>query len=503
MRLLIRLCTVLLFGTLIAPTAFGAAISFDPTQIGIGARPLALGRAYSALADDASAIFINPSGLASQDGLRLISMYSSILDGNTYLTAGAANKFQFGTLGLGFINVASPNIEVYEWIGGVPVVVGYMNYNSSILLLSYANTFRDVIQLGGSLKIYSQGFSSSTITNESSSGLGYDADLGIKFHPRRWLSVGLCAQNFIPSSMSAKFTWTGTGEPEDIPSLVKIGLAVNVLGKDGLRQFKDTTLKIMVDYDTSSYYGNETHLGLEFQPVFPFTLRLGSDNGRLTAGAGFANEDITFDYAYRKIEGAEEKVTHAVSVGYVGGMFARQREEEKDKAEKRAKRVIEIPVFVDVPNNYYAKEPIEKLAALGIISGFADGKYYPDKPITRAELALFLSRCLPAASPPVKERIYKDVPLDFWAAPFIKTAVDQGWITGYQDKTFRPNWPVSQKEAGLILARFDRVYVMPQTTNAEKEVTRAEIAQMLYGTLKVQKIIKQSFIKESNLDFTK
>ena len=47
-------------------------------------------------------------------------------------------------------------------------------------------------------------------------------------------------------------------------------------------------------------------------------------------------------------------------------------------------------IFSDVPATAFAAGWIEELAALGITSGCGSGKYCPDSPVSRAEMAAFL-----------------------------------------------------------------------------------------------------------------
>ena len=49
---------------LLAQIAFAQVrIANDPTRLGVGARPLGMGKVFTAFADDPSAIFLNPAGL--------------------------------------------------------------------------------------------------------------------------------------------------------------------------------------------------------------------------------------------------------------------------------------------------------------------------------------------------------------------------------------------------------------------------------------------------------
>ncbi len=445
------LCWLLLGGLV-----YAASISFDPAEVGIGARPLALGKAYVGQADDASSIFLNPAGLSSQNKLQFVSMYSQLFQSESYLTLGIANTFHFGTLGLGYINVSSPNIEVVEFVGGIPTVTGYTSFRSGAFFLTYSRKVSEKLQIGGNLKLYTQGFSGGGATYEALSGSGMDADLGIKFNPSKWFSLGLAAQSFVPSSMGGKFTWNSDAPAETIPSLVKAGVSAKLFGEQAWREWERADITLLYDYDYSLSTDNLSHIGLEVQPVAPFTLRLGSDNGRLAAGIGFSYEDFTFDYAYRRLEGASENISHAFSVGYLGGSTQKGAIETVIRLKKqKEKRKVDLLLFTDVPRDHYAKGAIEKLAREEIIPGYADGSFKPEKKITRAALAMFLVRSRGIETLPVTQRIFKDIPENHWSASYVQAAVEKEWITGYPDATFRPNWPVTRAEMLVVLSRFD------------------------------------------------
>ncbi|MFH1576788.1 MAG: hypothetical protein ABID35_04515, partial [Candidatus Margulisiibacteriota bacterium] len=298
MRTIIIGFAIILIALSFAPGSFANTISFNPTQVGIGARPLALGKAYVALADDASAIFVNPAGIASFTNLKAISMYSTLISDENYLVLGGTYPFNFGKVGLGYINVASPNIPIYEFIGGIPTLVGYTNYSGGTLLFSYARELNDKVLLGGSLKIFNQGFTGGGATYEATRGSGLDADLGVKYIHSDWLSLGLAAQNLIPMSMGGKFTWA-SGTEESIPAIFKAGLALDIFGPQGIRKTDGFKLSLLFDYDYVLTGNNTTHLGLEFRPAPVLAIRLGSDNSNLAMGLGYEYAGFTFDYAYR------------------------------------------------------------------------------------------------------------------------------------------------------------------------------------------------------------
>ena len=107
--------------------------------------------------------------------------------------------------------------------------------------------------------------------------------------------------------------------------------------------------------------------------------------------------------------------------------------------------------FSDVPASYWASAYIAELTDKGIISGFPDGRFLPDKPVTRAEFAGMLQNAFSkqAIRPVIK---FSDVPADYWATEAINQAVETGFLSGYPGGTFRPDQDISRLETQLSLA---------------------------------------------------
>nr|WP_297282319.1 S-layer homology domain-containing protein [uncultured Agathobaculum sp.] len=90
------------------------------------------------------------------------------------------------------------------------------------------------------------------------------------------------------------------------------------------------------------------------------------------------------------------------------------------------------------------------IRSTGIMVGDTSGNMNLDKTVTRAEYAKML-----VAASSYKDKVagtsnvspFKDVPYTHWAAGYIKTAVQQGWLTGYLDGSYRPNQTVALEEA--------------------------------------------------------
>lgn len=106
--------------------------------------------------------------------------------------------------------------------------------------------------------------------------------------------------------------------------------------------------------------------------------------------------------------------------------------------------------FKDVSAQYWAQDFIEPLVQKGWLSGFGDGSFRPDEPITRAQFAALLVGAFdPEPSRPLVR--FRDVPADFWAAEAIQRAYRAKFISGFPDLTFDPNYPLTKLQALLAL----------------------------------------------------
>ena len=98
---------------------------------------------------------------------------------------------------------------------------------------------------------------------------------------------------------------------------------------------------------------------------------------------------------------------------------------------------------------------VNYLASYGILSGYSDGTFRPEAPISRAAFAASLHRC--QFSPPVGRYgdtpDFPDVPSDFWAAAYIHSADTLDWMTGYPDGLFRPTGEVTRAQAVTAINR--------------------------------------------------
>ena len=117
--------------------------------------------------------------------------------------------------------------------------------------------------------------------------------------------------------------------------------------------------------------------------------------------------------------------------------------------------------FNDVPSSYWAANYIGYMQQFGIVTGFSDGSFRPNAPVTRAQFAAIASRFEKLTE---GTKSFTDVPSTYWAAKYINFAATRGWVTGYADGTFRPANPITRAEVAAVTCRLlertaDQAYV--------------------------------------------
>ena len=138
--------------------------------------------------------------------------------------------------------------------------------------------------------------------------------------------------------------------------------------------------------------------------------------------------------------GPERNMTRAE----VTTMFARLLTEQIDAAKTYPN------TFTDVPSTHWAADYIGYMQQFGIVMGFNDGSFRPDAPVTRAQFAAIASRFEKLTE---GSKSFIDVPSTHWAAKYINFAATRGWVTGYSDGTFKPENPISRAEVAAVTCR--------------------------------------------------
>ncbi|SFA73027.1 Fibronectin type III domain-containing protein [Cohnella sp. OV330] len=111
--------------------------------------------------------------------------------------------------------------------------------------------------------------------------------------------------------------------------------------------------------------------------------------------------------------------------------------------------------FTDVAGHWAAQE-IARAYELKLVTGYPDGKFLPDRQVTRAEFVVMLMHALSGetaegtdrpADPRDRDRIAA------WAAPAVGEAYRRGIVLGYLDDSFRPSDEITRAEMALMLTR--------------------------------------------------
>ena len=104
--------------------------------------------------------------------------------------------------------------------------------------------------------------------------------------------------------------------------------------------------------------------------------------------------------------------------------------------------------FNDI-KNHWAENEINEFINAGYINGYNDGTFKPNKKITRAEFVTFTNKLFGFQSS--KDIQFTDVSSKDWFYEEIKIAVKAGYIKGYENNTFRPNAGITREEIANVI----------------------------------------------------
>ena len=110
-------------------------------------------------------------------------------------------------------------------------------------------------------------------------------------------------------------------------------------------------------------------------------------------------------------------------------------------------------VFPDLTAEHWCYDKIIDFEEKGFVCGYEDGTFRPDQTITRAEYVKIVNNFFGYELEYDKDSGFSDINSGDWFIPYVNEAVERGYITGYEDGTFRPEDPIRRQEATVILAR--------------------------------------------------
>jgi len=106
--------------------------------------------------------------------------------------------------------------------------------------------------------------------------------------------------------------------------------------------------------------------------------------------------------------------------------------------------------FPDVTGNEWFASYLGFAQQRGLVTGYPNGEYKPQNTLTRAEFATLMVRFIGLT--PIGADAFPDT-TNHWAAGYINALVVHGAITGYEDGTFRPDSPITRAEAVTLVNR--------------------------------------------------
>ena len=106
--------------------------------------------------------------------------------------------------------------------------------------------------------------------------------------------------------------------------------------------------------------------------------------------------------------------------------------------------------YTDVADDYWANTAISTMTGLGIVQGHSATTFDPSAPITRAQFAAICARFDTGKSN--GSRTFSDIK-GHWAKAYIERAAELGWISGFQDGTFRPDAYITRAQAVTMINR--------------------------------------------------
>lgn len=251
-------------------------------DLGVAARPLGMGNAFTALANDATSIYYNPAGLALLRNIEFIAaydrLYMGLTDGSNIGGGFAALALPFS--GIGTIGLAWLNLNLLNY------------YQENTFTLSYGLEVLPSLYLGSSLKILTKSFGEDEYTRidklfleKGYRTMGISGDFGIIYRFAKCYSLAFTVTDFVEPDMGLK-------DSDKVALGLKLGFAYRLSGLDLVT---DLAYK---EKDWDVYLGAEKWF-LSRTIGVRAGLGIGSrENRTIAMGGSYNTSNLQFDYAF-------------------------------------------------------------------------------------------------------------------------------------------------------------------------------------------------------------
>ena len=303
MRLIARLAgltfTLALVATTLAPAAGVAATGetgFAFLKLGVGARAMGMGSAYVAIADDPTALYWNPAGLAAVTKTQVTAMHNEWIQDFRQEFVAVGAKAGPGGLGFGFSGFYADELERRDETG---VFLGHFGFNDIAITGAYGMRVAKALDAGLSLRYVREmidGVDATAITADLGARYGL-SDTGISF--------GGAVQNL---GGDAKFE----SEEFPLPTTYRLGAAFT----RPISKWKGSGT-LSAEYRQARGDDGRFHLGGELVYRQLLALRAGAkfgyDDEDFSFGLGLEKDWFGFDYALVPLS-SDLGTTHFISV---------------------------------------------------------------------------------------------------------------------------------------------------------------------------------------------
>jgi hypothetical protein len=306
MRIKLILILLIAFGLLFTARSLPAGADGEAGQdiavlkAGVGARPLGMGGAFTAVSDNADSPYWNPGALGFINHNEITTMQTKLSTDADHYYVSYVSPVLGGTLGISWIQVGMGNIvetSAEVDVNNEVIDLSVFSYFSNAYLLSFGRKLSEILSFGITAKY----LTADMLELEGGQASGYSITPGLLMKltvNNNELTLGLKLDELINQQI-----WD-TGTAEQVPAKLRLGIAYRMKNPGLIAADVSQILK--------SGYGTQAALGYEWQ-LDGLSFRLGYRDG-VTAGAGFEMGNTRVDYAYVTQRDLTKENVHRISL---------------------------------------------------------------------------------------------------------------------------------------------------------------------------------------------